>query len=479
MSSEHPRASRRHRSVSTRLTLWGTGTTLAVCLLMYALLYAGLHLSLHGEIDSFLEGEVMEFRSLLEDAGHDYARIADEVKRELGSRTRQDLLFRLLDETGRVVVSGQEDDGLPDPFPLAHARAASFDDYFFDTVEKAGTAYTVRLCSQWITGPGGTPMVVQAGYLLDGVHSSLSQFRSSGALALVGACALAYVGGRLLAARSLRPIRGMIASARQIGASRIGDRIPRSANGDELDLLAATLNDMLGRIEAQVQQIQQFTADAAHELRTPLAALRGIAEIALTQPRSPEELRRVVEDSIEHYDRITRIADDMLLLARFDAGEMIVRLEATRLDRLVEDMVELYAPLAADRDVRIEAVVGMALWANVDGGRIRQLIGNLIDNAIRHAPGVTCIRVSAARSADHAELSVRNDGAGLLADDQTLLFDRFYRADRARTGGVGRGAGLGLAICRSIAIAHGGRIEFHSHPDEGTTVKVILPCNPT
>ncbi len=182
---------------------------------------------------------------------------------------------------------------------------------------------------------------------------------------------------------------------------------------------------------------------------------------------------------IEHYDRLTRIADDLLLLARFDAGELIVRLEATRLDRLVEDMVELYAPLAADRGVRIEAVAGGVLWANVDGGRMRQLIGNLIDNALRHALGVTCIRVSAARSADHAELAVRNDGAGVPGDDQALLFHRFYRADRARTGGAGRGAGLGLAICRSIAIAHGGRIEFQSHPGEGTTVKVVLPGHPT
>ena len=110
---------------------------------------------------------------------------------------------------------------------------------------------------------------------------------------------------------------------------------------------------------------------------------------------------------------------------------------------------------------------------------MRQLIGNLIDNALRHAPGVTCIRVSAARRADVVELAVGNDGAGVPGDEQKLLFDRFYRADRARTGGSGRGAGLGLAICRSIAVAHGGRIEFHSHPGEGTTVKVVLPVQPT
>src|SRR5205085_6012947 len=150
-------------------------------------------------------------------------------------------------------------------------------------------------------------------------------------IALLLAAVLAVMAGRMMAARSLAPLDRITSTARQISASRLTDRLPRTQNGDEFDRLAGVLNDLLDRVERYVAKMQQFTADASHELRTPLAALRGSVEVVLSRPRSPEELRKVLEENIEHYDRLIRITEDLLLLARLDAGQAVFRCEPLEL----------------------------------------------------------------------------------------------------------------------------------------------------
>jgi heavy metal sensor kinase len=317
--------------------------------------------------------------------------------------------------------------------------------------------------------------LAQAGYSLHRTETSLAAFRQICLVALVSVVLIAVVGGRILARRSLRPVAQMTTTAQRIGATSLTDRLPRSGTGDELDVLAQTLNGMLDRIEQQVRRLQQFTADAAHELRSPLAALRGSAEVALMRNRSAEELAQVVAESIEHYDRLARIADDLLLLARADAGDPIVRKERLRLDQAVEDVVDLYAPVAAERQLELAYTERAEIWLEADGTRVRQLVGNLIDNAIKFAEPRGRITVSVGQNGSEARITVTDTGIGIPPEQLDRIFDRFYRVDRARSPGGQRGAGLGLAICRSIAEAHGGGITLASLPGRGTTATVILP----
>jgi len=282
------------------------------------------------------------------------------------------------------------------------------------------------------------------------------------------------VGG-FLARRSLRPVRRIIEIAQGMGAHDLRQRVPLSGSHDEMDQLALTLNGMLGRIEDQVRKIQRFTADAAHELRTPLTALRGNAEVALSRPRTSEELREVIEESIGQYERLQRIAEDLLLLARLDAGDSVIRRETVALHAAVLDVVDLYAPIAEEKGLSLVVEKADQLFIEGDDGRLRQMFGNLLDNAIKYTPPKGLIRVLVAQCNGHAQIQMMDTGIGISAEDLPRVFDRFYRADPSRSAGSAPGAGLGLSICRSIIEAHGGTLEIASKPGSGTTVCAHLP----
>ena len=463
-------------SIGARLTLWGTLITLLICATVCVLLYVGLSYSLHREVDGFLEGEVQEFSTVLvEEEDDSLAEIVQDIREELGSRIRGDLAVRLLDATGHLRASSNPNDRLPDPWPLAPDTPKRMHVPWYKTVEVSGMANPVRVCSQWTHLPGGTLQLVQATYVMNRVAASLATFRNICIAAMLVAAVLSVIGGRWLARRSLRPVHRMTQTARYIGASRLSRRLERSGNGDEFDRLAETLNEMLSRIQSQVRRIQQFTADAAHELRTPLAVLRGKAEVALTGRRDEQSLRQVIEESVQEYDHLTRIAENLLLLARLDAGDLLLDREPLRLDKTIEDVMDLFAPYAADRG--IELTIGRCEQVTVmaDKERLRQVMSNLIDNAIKYMDGPGKIDVSAMRSNGQAQITVQDTGRGIPPEDLPHVFDRFYRVDRSRSRGRQRGTGLGLSICRSISQALGGNIEIDSRPHHGTLVTVLLP----
>ncbi|HUU98069.1 MAG TPA: heavy metal sensor histidine kinase [Phycisphaerae bacterium] len=459
------------RTLRARLTALATGITLTVSLIVCVALYIGIRFSLHREVDAFLAGEVMEFRTILSAVDGDLVEVQRRVRAELGSRQRGDLAFRLLAPDGSVLLTSDTANTLPDPWPVPPQRPA---DPFFRTERGTTSGAPTRTCSQWVTRPDGTTRIVQATYLLDQVNASLSRFIQICGAALSAAAILAMIGGRILASRSLRPVGTMATAARKISVENLTERLDRSGTGDEVDCLAQTFNDMLTRLEKQVTQLRQFTADAAHELRTPLAALRGNAEVALSGRRPADELRAVLADAIEEYDRLARIADDLLLLARADAGQRLIQPARFRLDRAVVDVVDLFSPAAEERGVSLTLSDCNETWIDGDDGRLRQMLGNLLDNAIKFTPDGGTVRVSLSAANGVAELTVRDTGVGIAPEHLPHVFDRFYRIDRARTHDGG-GAGLGLSISRTIAEAHGGSIRLISEPGDETTVSVRIP----
>ncbi len=475
MSSDTMQPRKLFRTISSRLTVWGAAIVLAVCALLSVALYAGLSASLHGQIDSFLQGEVREFMVTVDAHRGNDADLQRAIRLELGSRSQHDLAFRLFDEQGLLLVTSESDDLIaalwtpPDGWNHNAPYSA------FQTVRPAGTG-AHRTCSLRVTADDGRTCTAQASYALDRMDASLVMFRRVCAIGLGLAAVLSLLSGRVLARRSLRPVQALTETADRIGARSLSDRIPLTGTGDELDRLASTLNNMLERIEHHITQVRQFTADASHELRSPLAALRGNAEVALSRPRTTDELRQVLEESIEHYDRLSQIAEDLLLLARVDAGHEVARRELVRLDDAVASVVDLYTPLAQDRSIDLVLEDHEETSLQGDGARLRQLVGNLLDNAIKFSNASGRIGVSVTNGDGVARVTIADTGEGIAAEHLPHVFDRFYRADRARSTKNG-GAGLGLPICRAIAEAHGGNIDVKSAPGDGTIVTVTMPVD--
>jgi heavy metal sensor kinase len=309
------------------------------------------------------------------------------------------------------------------------------------------------------------------------VNSNLRHYASLwlGSLPLV--VLLAGIGGSLIARRSLRPVAGIIAVARKIEGDPSGKRIETRETGDELDQLAETLNRMLDRIERHVAQITQFTADASHELRSPLTALRGAAEVALSKRSSAEELRRVLESAVDQYDRLTRIAEDLLLLARFDAHQPILNFHPVVVRDLLKNAMDLYGPVAESHQVDLRSSGGSDSVVEGDAGRLMQLIGNLVDNALKNTPARGQVHLRVWEEGDSVFISVKDTGTGIAAHHLPLLFHRFYRTDDSRDRSIDRGAGLGLSICKAISELHGGEITLTSREGHGTEVSVRLPVS--
>ncbi|MBX5475336.1 MAG: HAMP domain-containing protein [Thermoleophilia bacterium] len=275
--------------------------------------------------------------------------------------------------------------------------------------------------------------------------------------------------GYLVAAAALRPVERLRARASSISERDLSERLPVPRARDELARLGETLNAMLARIERGMKQERAFVADAAHELRTPIALLRAEVDVALDRPRGEPELRAALQSIGEEADRLSQLADDLLLLARLDEGRLPLRLEPVDVRELLTDVAVRFARRATEAERRIEVDADRPLRVLGDRLRLEQALGNLVDNALRHGGGT--IRLQALEAAADVEIHVADDGPGFPADFGAVAFERFTRADSSR---AGAGAGLGLAIVKAILDAHGGRVTLGGSSAGGAEVCLAL-----
>jgi two-component system OmpR family sensor kinase len=297
---------------------------------------------------------------------------------------------------------------------------------------------------------------------------TLASFRNELLIAGPIALMLASIAGYFLAGLSLRQVESMRRRAAAISADTPGERLPVPATRDELERLGSTLNEMLARLEAGLQRERDFVAEAGHELRTPLALLRTELELALQHGGSPQELRGALSASLEEVDRLAQLADDLLLIARYDGGRLQLRLESVDAGELLTSVVRRFQ-LRADETARPltgEAPAGLTLRG--DRVRLEQALGNLVDNALRYGGGRVSLR--AAGVDGRVELHVADEGGGFGDGFLERAFERFSRADHG-----GPGAGLGLSIVRVITEAHGGSVDAENPPAGGARVRLTLP----
>lgn len=317
--------------------------------------------------------------------------------------------------------------------------------------------------------------VVEAALPWDPTADSLEILRDFLALLFVASLALVGTGGWVLVGAALQPIDAIAAAAERITADDLSDRLPPAASDREILRLVATLNRMIERLSAALESQRRFTADASHELRTPITVLQNEVEVALSRPRSPEEYRRTLENALDESARMGALVRDLLDLVRSDAQIdplETVRVPLADLCRLVAGEFEARADAAGLRLI-VGPLVESA-WAPGSPERLRQLLVNLLDNALKYTPAPGEVRLSLAARDGYALLEVRNTGPGIATEHLPRLFERFYRVDAGRSRSTG-GTGLGLAICDRIVRQHSGTISVASSPGEGSRFTVRLP----
>jgi heavy metal sensor kinase len=319
----------------------------------------------------------------------------------------------------------------------------------------------------------GERQVVVAAESLGPVDASVHRVVALLLLACPVALLLTAAGGWWLARRALGPIERITSTAERIDAERPGERLADPGSADEVGHLARTLNRMLDRIRGGVEQQRRLVADASHELRTPLAAMRAELDVSLRADQLSPAAREVLTSVREEVDRMSRTVDDLPTLAAADEGALGLEREPVDLQQLARQVGDAIGPVAARQDVAVE-VNGSPAIVGGDAERLRQAIGNLIDNAVEFSPPGGRVEVSTAAANGGARVAVADEGPGVAEEHRERIFQRFFRGDPARARSAG-GSGLGLAIAHEIVAAHGGRLWVEPREPRGSTFLIEIP----
>jgi two-component system OmpR family sensor kinase len=453
--------------IRARLTLVSATLMAVILAAVGAFLYFRLRADLLEAVDAGLRSRAEALLGTLERSG-------DVLGRGRGLAEPDDAFAQVLGLDGEILDSSPalSDRAL---LPAGEVAALRGPRYLETVIPMAEESVPARLLAVPAGGGrGGAGRVVVVGASLDDQREALARLATL--LALGGPLALALVTwvGWLVTGAAFRPVESMRRESAAISASELGRRLPVPRTGDEIARLAETLNEMLERLQEALERERRFVGDASHELRTPLANLKAELELALRRSRSAKELENAVRSAAEETDRLARLAEDLLVLARADRGRIPVTREPVDVARLIDDSVEAFAARAAGLRVAIEIRVPDGLSANLDPLRIRQAVGNLLDNALRHTSAQGAVSIEASRANASLSIEVRDTGGGFPAAFLPQAFEPFSRADlsRSRTDG---GTGLGLAIVRAVAEAHGGVAEAGNRPEGGAWVKLLIP----
>lgn len=466
-------------TIRGRLTLWYVSVLALVLLLVSVLIYVLLARALEDRVDMNLRLVMgIAATSLANDLaeGQD---IDDAARSTAGELSSDDQMLVIFDGQGhQLAESGREPDLPADLPPLDEI---SMEETLFYTVSETDELddrhrMAVRLLS---VSPAQVRYIVMIGNSLDATDEELTYLREILFSVVPLGLLVAGLGGWFLARKSLAPVVAMAEHARSLGVGEVGGQLPVANPRDELGRLAGTFNELLGRLGASLEQQRLFMADASHELRTPVATARTAAGVALQRPhREEREYRDTLEIIEQQTARLSRIVDDMFLLARADAGNFPIHKTPMYLDEVVDDVVRAARVLSNARQIEIRLAAEEGAAVTGDEEMIKRMIVNVLDNAVRHAPSGSDVDVRLQRRGAVYEVAVSDRGPGIPEHAQPHIFERFYRADPARSRANDNGAGLGLALARWIARAHGGDVRLLRSSSEGTTFVMSVAAEP-
>ncbi len=454
-----------------RLTAWNT---LVVLLMTVASLFAAhfaARATLYDDADAELRAAVQEVVLALRDLSPDIDAVVAEIGRKATSHERRGWFVQLLEERGATLWKSD----------LCPTEVADFPPGNLDRDENVVQVGPYRYVRLRVVRPGQPTYHVRVGTYTTGLDASLASLLR--VLVGVGAvlCLSTPLAGWWLARRATQPVAAMLQTAERLKPSRLADRLPVRGSGDELDTLAVTINRLLDQVAAHVSRQQQFVADAAHELRGPLAAVRSAIEVAISHDRTAESYRDTMTEVLDETCGLSKLANDLLTLT--ETSDESRPLAAGRVDlaAIARQSVAMFSATCEERGLVIDIDAPEPTPVLGDATQLRQVLGNLIDNAIRFTPsgGRVDVRLRTDAPAAAAVLTVTDTGIGIAAAHLGHVFDRFYKVDSSRKHDEGgRSGGLGLSICRAIIERHRGTIAVSSTHGAGTTMTIRLPSAP-
>lgn len=373
--------------------------------------------------------------------------------------------------TGRLLVQSEALEPLGLRFTPAEVRAFRDQPRLHDIRTDYGR---IRISNSVISPATGQSYLLQVGASLDAIDSALDRLLQLLMWSVLIGLFAAVLAGRWTAAVALGPLSRFAAAARTIDVTNLRQRLPVLGAGDELDDVAQSFNETLGRLEHAVGEMRQFSTALAHELRTPLAALRGEIEMSLLQQRSGEEYERGLASQLEELDKLKRLIDQLLTLARAEAGEIPLEHDPVDLGELGASLVDQVEPVARARAIDLRCERSDAVVVDGDAEWLGRLVLNLVDNAIKFTPEGGRVMVRVSREDDTARLEVSDTGVGIPPDAMPHIFERFFRADPARSPAAA-GVGVGLSLVKWIIDRHNGRIEVETQLGKGSTFTVRVP----
>jgi len=455
-------------SIGMRLTLWYLAIFAVAQIVFGAGMWFILRHQLYDLVDDGLESQIDDLRNFMASQKKDasMAKLREEVNETYALEhpgdylelyaENSELLYRsafLQNHPVTLALSGHF------VRPMSRNRRIAGHPFRFTVqqVEANGHVYTATM---------GVPT--------DDVVETLTLFRSYLLMLSPLLFAAAAGGGYWLSRRALAPVDALVRTARDITGTNLDSRLPKLATGDELQRLSDTLNEMLDRIETAFLRITQFTADASHELRTPVSLIRTEAELALRRSRGEAELKESMRNILLEAERTTSLIEQLLSLARADSGREALHMQPVNLSETLRTMVEGWQQVAEIRNLQFSESISSDSFVMGDAVALRRVADLLLDNAFKYTPSPGSVSLSLERTGEIAVVSVRDSGPGISEEDQPKIFERFYRADKARSRDQG-GAGLGLSIASWIVAQHHGSITVETRLGQGSIFRVELP----
>lgn len=457
-------------SLAGRLTLWYAAVFSFCFLLVFGFFFSVMRSHFHHWTDNELRIKLTETKVAYESYGLDGV-IRQLILQEVSEGGR--FLGRIIDADNEITFEAAP--GLWAKAPvnreLVNRARSGIEDYEIFELEydKAGRVFFSPL-------PDGS--VLQIGLSLFEHEIWIRKFAGIVGKIAVLSFILSICAGGFMAARALNPIREMARTASAISGRSLGQRLPLSGRGDEVDRLATAFNGMLGRIDILVQGLRDVTDTLAHDLRTPITGIRGMAEVTLRSHRDGETYRMTLYQIIEQVDRLLSMFDSILDVAEAESGALVLKQETVLMKEVAAEIVQAFEPVAQDKGIRLESLASDGLALKGDRGRLTHVLINLMDNAIKYTPSGGSIRLVVERQSnpEGVLVTVADTGSGISGEDLPHIFERYYRGDRSRSG---PGIGLGLPLVQGIIKSHGGSVAVESETGRGTTFRVFLPSEST
>jgi two-component system, OmpR family, heavy metal sensor histidine kinase CusS len=468
--------SRFWRTLAFRLTAGYAFAGLFLVFAATASLYFVLRSELERSTDLFLADKLHVIRTMLRDRPEDWDGLHEEIELESAARKYEHFYVRLLDSRNQVLLMTP---GMPEQLDLAKFEAPTRrqSDHAVPMKGSAGQMFRVASATAAVGSPPATIDTIQIAIDISDKEALLARYRFWFWTLFTAMSVLFPLIGYQIARHGIRPVEEMATTARRITSSNLRERIRTEGYRYELASLAATFNEMLDRLEESFERISRFSADIAHDLRTPVNNIRGETEVALARARSVEEYRDVLGSCLEEAVRLSELITDLLFLARAESPLAHLRRERVDVAQLLYGVCEYYEASAADNGVVLTISLGdKPVIGDLDRTLLQRAVGNLISNAVAHTPAGGSVVLGANAEAAAIRIEVADTGVGIPAEALPRVFDRFYRVDSSRSKASG-GTGLGLAIVQSIVALHGGKAEITSLPGQGTRVTLRMPIS--